>query len=284
VAQNGDALSRAKKALAPPKSGAVVPADRARRNDLIALPRAAAARPAQPIPAKTMPVEAKDAALIERVKKAAARPMTARHALLVFAVDATESRSTAWEVSRELTDDLINALPGQLHVALAVFGGNTVHTFTPFLSNAHELRKIAAGINCMGGRTMLNPILRRALEEDGVNVVTYIGDSFEESAPEAYALADALKDRGTRVIVLYDRVIDQPGFTDSAAGVFAAIAAKTGGAVLPFDISSVAKLKKLLAAIAALAVGGIALLERQKSPGAVLLLEHMDAAKRIGRG
>ena len=45
------------------------------------------------------------------------------HARLVFAVDATASRSAAWEAAKELTDALFQALPGTLDVALAVHGG-----------------------------------------------------------------------------------------------------------------------------------------------------------------
>ena len=47
---------------------------------------------------------------------------------LVFAFDATASRSEAWDAAKGLTDTLLGTLPGQLDVALAVHGGRS---FTP---------------------------------------------------------------------------------------------------------------------------------------------------------
>src|SRR5271169_1312513 len=52
---------------------------------------------------------------------------------LCFAFDATASRSEAWEAAKKLTDVLFQALPGQLDVALAIHGGNRVHTFTEYM-------------------------------------------------------------------------------------------------------------------------------------------------------
>jgi RNA polymerase-binding transcription factor len=79
-----DALSRARKALQRPlpKSGAVVPAERSGRNDLIARARAAARKPAAapPVPVKAAaPVEeTKGTALIARIREAAAKPVPVR--------------------------------------------------------------------------------------------------------------------------------------------------------------------------------------------------------------
>ena len=61
-------------------------------------------------------------------------------ARLVFAVDATASRSAAWEAAKQLTDILFEAIPGKLDVALAVHGGGRVHTFTAFTDDAGRLR------------------------------------------------------------------------------------------------------------------------------------------------
>src|SRR6516165_2521086 len=69
-------------------------------------------------------------------------------ARLVFAVDATASRSAAWEAAKQLTDILFEAIPGKLNVALAVHGGGRVHTFTAFTDDAGRLRDMAMGIRC----------------------------------------------------------------------------------------------------------------------------------------
>jgi hypothetical protein len=74
-----DALIRARKALAAPKSGAVVPADRSGR-DLIALAKTASQRPGGP--AAPAVNETKSAsrlpALVQRVREAAAKPVPVR--------------------------------------------------------------------------------------------------------------------------------------------------------------------------------------------------------------
>jgi len=199
---------------------------------------------------------------------------------LVFGFDATGSRSVEWDAARRLQDVLFKAVPGELDVALAVHGGGRLHTFTPFLSDAGKLRKIAAGIRCQTGGTRLLDILAQVPE--GVGVVLYIGDSFEESPIEAARLADALKAQGTRVIILFDRHDFSQRTTED---VFAEIAERTGGAVLPFDISALKHLRDLLAAVAVLAVGGVELLEQkqQSMPAATLLLEHLGSAKKLGR-
>lgn len=213
------------------------------------------------------------AAPVALTVRAAQRPR------LVFAVDATASRAQAWAAAQELTDALFAAVPGELDVALAVHGGNRVHTFTPFLPDADALRPLAARVRCKAGYTRLLDILTRAVQSEGVRVVVYIGDVFEESEGKALRLADALALKGTRVIILHDL-----GARDHDGGeVFHAIAERTGGAVLPFDHASLERLGELLEAVAVLAVGGVELVEARQAtmPGAPLLLEYLGNTKRI---
>jgi hypothetical protein len=105
---------------------------------------------------------------------------------LVFAVDATASREKAWDASKRVTDALLTALPGELDVALAVFGGSKVHTFSPFFtsSDAGKLRDMAADVRRIAGSTRLLDILGRVAKLD-VAVVIYIGDCYEESVQRA---------------------------------------------------------------------------------------------------
>jgi hypothetical protein len=100
-------------------------------------------------------------------------------------------------------------------------------------------------------------ILARAVREKP-KVVVYIGDCFEESQREAVSVAEQLKAQGTRVIFLRD------GNDRTVARVFPKLAALTGGAVLPFDLSSLGRLRELLGAVAVLAVGGEHLLEEKR--------------------
>jgi hypothetical protein len=222
-------------------------------------------------PASRVPVPAAPAAPVKPVP----RPR------LVFAVDATSSRAAAWEAAKKLTDALFAALPGELEVALAVHGGSRVHTFTPFLPDAGALRPLAARVRCQAGYTKLLDILGRVLELEDVGVVVYVGDVFEESEKQARKTADALAKRGTRVIILHDT-----GGQDLDEGhIFADIATRTGGAVLPFNSSALEPLGEMLEAISVLAVGGTELLKtkQESMPAATLLLEHLDGGRRIGR-
>lgn len=207
--------------------------------------------------------------------------MTAQRALLVFAVDATASRAAAWEAAKQLTDRFFTAVPGELDVAFAAHGASRIQIFTPYLPEATALRKLAAGVRCRAGYTRLLPILQRATET-GAAVVVYIGDVFEESEGKALRLAEMLKLRGTRVIILHDTCS-----RDRDDGeIFRAIAERTGGAVLPFSVDALERLGQMLEAVPVLAVGGEELVKKKQEtmPGATLLLEHLGAARRLGKG
>lgn len=191
---------------------------------------------------------------------------------LVFGFDATASREPAWATARQVTDALVRALPGELDVALAVHGGSHLHTFTAFTDNPSHLRDQAAGIVCRAGMTRLLPILRRSLASPGVRVVVYVGDVFEESLTRGRALADAMGQRGMRLIVLHDTA-DWMARRD--AELFLDLARRTGGCVLPFDANAPDRLRELLGAVAAYAVGGTALLRQRGDAGALVLLRHL---------
>jgi hypothetical protein len=207
-------------------------------------------------------------------------PQPAARSKLVFAFDATSSRQHAWDTAVPLTDSLLSALPDQLDVALAVHGGEKVHTFTSFTSDAGKLRDRAAGVQCIAGETRLLEILGRVLKIKDVSTVVYIGDIFEESERHGRKYADALKVNGTRLIILHDY---RPGRFSNEKGIFAEMAARSGGTVLPFEASSLPKLKELLSAIAVLAVGDVPALAAQQEtmPGARLLLEGLAESKQL---
>jgi hypothetical protein len=193
---------------------------------------------------------------------------------LVFGFDATASREPAWAMARQVTDALVRALPGELDVALAVHGGSRLHTFTAFTANPATLRDVAASVECLSGQTRMLPILARAIAAPGVRVVTYIGDVFEEQPARGRKLADEMGRRGIKLFVLHD-VADWNARRD--AELFLDLARRTGGCVLPFDGAAPERLRELLAAIAVYAVGGTALLEKQRrtQPAAALLLKNL---------
>jgi hypothetical protein len=214
------------------------------------------------------------------VAKPAPPPKPAPRPMAVLALDLTASREAAQQTAIPLTDAILAALPGQLDVALAAHGGERVHTFTAFTSNANKLRDAAASIRCLAGETRMLPILARVLRIKDVSTVVYIGDVFEESERQGRKYADALKAHGTRLIILHDC---WPGTFSNEKGIFAEMAARSGGTILPFEASSLPKLKELLSAIAVLAVGDVTALaaKEETMPGARLLLEGLADSRQL---
>jgi hypothetical protein len=200
---------------------------------------------------------------------------------LLFGFDATASRAGSWRRATELTDTLLAALPDRLAVCLAVHGGGRLHTLTRYTTSPSRLRDKASGVYCEAGGTRLLDILAHSAAVQA-DLVLYIGDSFEESASKAGELADRLHRCATRVILL------QEGDDDYARSVFGDIADRTGGAVLPFNVSSFGQIgKELLELIAVLAVDGVEAVEalQETSPAAKMLLQNLDPKRLlIGKG
>jgi hypothetical protein len=212
----------------------------------------------------------------EKPAKPSASAITGRRLLIGF--DATASREQTWKQATRLTDTLIATLPGELAVSLAVHGGGRLHTVTRYTTDAGRLRDKAAGIRCQGGYTKLLDLLSHAAALQA-NCVLYIGDSCEESGGRARKVADQLAKRGVRVIIL------QEGEDSYARDVFAEIAERTGGALLPFDISSFDRIgKELMELVAVLAVQGVEAVEAKAAtmPAATsLLLQNLDPKRLL---
>ena len=208
--------------------------------------------------------------------RAEAEPACTGRPRLVFGFDATASREPAWATARQVTDALVRALPGELDVALAVHGGSHLHTFTEFTADPNRLRDRAAGMVCRAGMTRLLPILQRSLASPGVRVVIYIGDVFEELPARGRKVADEMGRRGMRLIVLHDTA-DWMARRD--AELFLDLARRTGGCVLPFDANAPERLREILGAAAAYAVGGAALLRQRRDAGALMLLKQLGEGR-----
>jgi hypothetical protein len=206
-------------------------------------------------------------------------PARARSQRLLFAVDATASRESAWNTAKRLTDTLFTAVPDRCPISLAVHGGSRVHTFTPFTTNAASLRSKAASVQCEAGGTTLLPILRRALALTDIGTIVYVGDHFEESKREAFGLAQLLAGQRTRLIVLHD------GRNNATRAFFRLLAEATEGTVLPFDANAVDGLRDLLHAVVVMTVHGLDHLRSHEAhiKGATLLLQHLRTDPDVRR-
>lgn len=197
---------------------------------------------------------------------------------LLFAMDATASREVSWNVAKEITGAMFEAVPGALDVALAYHGGGRLQEITPFSPDAKAFLDKVYTVRCRAGMTALNQVLQGATEVSQLKALIYIGDCFEESPTGAVELAQQLKLKGVRCFIFHDASSASGGYDIKAgAKVFASIAKITGGALLPFDETSPQMVKALLEAISIYAAQGIKALEKKRAslPAARLLLDQI---------
>jgi hypothetical protein len=216
------------------------------------------------------------AAPVERRSLAGAAVAPPRKPRLVFAIDATASRDRAWEAAKQVTDCIFRAAPGGIEVALAVHSGGKLARFSPFHPHVDNIRDEAAGVACVAGPTRMLDIMEETLRRTGVKALVYIGDCFEEDMERGLAVAERLGLRGIKLVVLHDTTTGGTG----SGGAFRMMAARAGGLVLPFDMSSLDRLADALSAVGAYVAGGPDRLRamRLDSPAARLLLGHEDTS------
>lgn len=193
-------------------------------------------------------------------------------------MDATASREASWNIAKEITGAMFEAVPGALDVAIAYHGGGRLQEVTPFSPNAKVFLDKLHTVRCHAGMTALNDILAQATEITRLKALIYIGDCFEENSTQAIELAEQLKLKGVRCFMFHDTNSQGLGYdTTMAHTVFEQIAKITKGALLPFDETSPQMVKALLEAIAIYTQGGIKALEQKTKslPAARLLLKQM---------
>ena len=193
-------------------------------------------------------------------------------------MDATASREAAWNVAKEITGAMFEAVPGVLEVALAWHSGGRLQQLTLFSPDTKSFLEKVHAVRCVAGGTALNEVLESATSTSRLKALIYIGDCFEEDTNEALELAKQLKLRGVRCFLFHDRSSIAQGYdVDTACKVFGEIAKITGGALLPFDETAPELVKQLLEAIAYYAAQGMKALQAKSKtlPAARLLLEQM---------
>ncbi|HEY4250068.1 MAG TPA: VWA domain-containing protein [Roseomonas sp.] len=185
----------------------------------------------------------------------AARPASGRPARLLFAVDATASRQPAWDRACHLQAEMFQAAQGLggLAISLCYWRGFGECAATPFLTDAGELGRRMAGVQCLGGRTQILRMLGHALSRartEPLAAVVMVGDAAEEAPDAICHAAGELGLRGVPVFAFLE------GQDAAAAALFRQVAALSGGAFAPFDPASAATLRDLLRAVAVYAAGG----------------------------
>jgi hypothetical protein len=225
------------------------------------------------------------AALLEKTRASRGR--------LIFAIDATASRESTWDLASQLQSKMFEeaARIGGLDVQLLYYrGADEVHA-SAWLSDAHELVSRMSRVRCVAGATKIARVLRHIRtenEREKVSAAIFIGDAVEEPPSELY---DAAAGLGVPVFWFHEgdglvAHLNQHGELVESVGkhasqkvetVFRELARLTNGAYARFDVGAAARLGELLRAVAAFAAGGIKALAGQRTDTARLLLGQMNA-------
>lgn len=239
---------------------------------------------------KNLPTTSDRSGFLDKVRRSKAASATPQHQTLakaisnsqrprlLFSMDATASREASWNLAKEITGAMFEAVPNALDVALAYHSSSRLQEVTPFSASPKVFLDKLQTVRCRAGVTALNPILDRASSISHLKALIYIGDCFEEDEQETITLAQQLRLKGTRCFLFHDASSKTQGYDiDSAHQVFAQIAQITQGALFPFDENSPELVKHLLEAISFYASQGISALEKHSKalPAAHLLLQQM---------
>jgi hypothetical protein len=196
---------------------------------------------------------------------------------LIFALDATMSRQPTWDLAQSLQGRMFESTSalGGLDVQLVYFRGFGECRASRFVSGGQGLAALMSKIDCRGGHTQIEKVLRHVRDEakaGRVGALVFVGDSMEERLDDLCALAGELGLLGVKAFMFHE------GDNSVAGNAFNEIARLTGGAYAKFDANAPARLASLLAAAAAYAAGGRLALERKAAEGANearLLLSQM---------
>ncbi|MDE2579969.1 MAG: VWA domain-containing protein [Hyphomicrobiales bacterium] len=196
---------------------------------------------------------------------------------LIFALDATMSRQPTWDMAQGLQQRMFQETGklGGLDVQLVYFRGLSECKASRFVSQGAGLAALMAKIDCRGGETQIEKVLRHTRDEARiarVGALIFVGDAMEEKVDRLCMAAGELAMLGVKAFMFHE------GADSAARNAFQEIARLTGGAYAAFDASAPQRLAALLGAAAAYAAGGYAALEakaKSGDSGAQLLLGQM---------
>ncbi|MDX1492040.1 MAG: VWA domain-containing protein [Pseudohongiellaceae bacterium] len=207
--------------------------------------------------------------------------VNAERGRLLFALDATASRESAWDSAMGLQADMFVAAhsAGSLEIQLAYFRGFAEFYISNWCRSSDAMLKLMTGIQCRAGTTQIERVLRHTLEEHrkkSLHCLVYIGDAVEENQPVLRQLAGQC---GLLNIPIF---LFQDGHDPDAKQLYQSLAKLSKGAYFQFDSASAKHLRELLQAVAVYATGGWPALESYADNGggaAVLKLTQQMKGK-----
>lgn len=174
---------------------------------------------------------------------------------LIFAMDATASRQPSWDQAMDIQADMFAqaAALGGLDVQLAWYRGQGEFEASSWTSAPDHLLRVMRDVDCRGGLTQIETVLRHAVAETRrtkVNALVFVGDCVEENVDRLCAAAGEMGLLGLPAFLFHE------GNDPAAEQAFRQIARLSGGACCAFDANSPEQLRDLLRAVAVYAAGG----------------------------
>jgi hypothetical protein len=213
--------------------------------------------------AKSKGVSSKSAisAFLQEVASLPVVDANAKPGRLLFALDATASRESAWDRAMSLQSEMFLAAhnAGRLEIQLSYFRGFAEFYITPWCRDSRSLIGLMTGIQCQAGTTQIERVLRHCLDEHKkcpLQCLVYIGDAMEENADVLCQLAGQC---GLLNIPIF---IFQEGKNHTVETVYRQMSKYSKGAYFQFDSASANQLQDLLKAVAVYASGGLAALKK----------------------
>jgi hypothetical protein len=207
---------------------------------------------------------------------------------LIFALDATASRESTWDMAAQLQARMFEeaAKIGGLDVQLVYYRGVDEVRCSSWFSDAHELVSRMSMIRCMAGTTKIVRVLQHIRTENArekISAAIFVGDAVEEVPQELYDAAAGLSvpcflfQEGDGLALYVDQrgefVCCHP--PQKVETILRELARLTNGAWARFDSGAAVKLAELLQAVAAFAVGGTTALADLRSDSARKLLGQL---------
>lgn len=194
------------------------------------------------------------------------RPKTGR---IIFAMDATGSRSHAWEAVSRIHRDMFSAIDtlGELEIKLIYFRGASECRASPWLKDQPTLLRLLGKVACEPGETQIERVLNHVSAENDkspVHAVIFIGDSCEEPFSGIETKSEILGAKKVPLFVFHDTSGKGNllyGRNPETEKLFRHMAKSSNGAYMMLDTSSSKILSNVLQAVAIFATGGRRALE-----------------------
>lgn len=221
--------------------------------------------PPQDVPMPTAPSQATSKAVSQFLNKlnqqACVRSNRSR-ARLIFALDATASRQSTWDLATHLQIDMFKVASNteSLDLQICYYQGLDTFICSPWSQCGDTLLPFMEGVQCLGGLTQIERVLSYALRETQhhpLHALVFVGDAVEEPVDLLAHLAGQLGLLNTPIFLF------QEGQDEAARTTFIELAKLSKGAYHPFKKGSTDELRDLLMAVAAYATGGLRALALQ---------------------